>query len=156
MSGRFGRFCRPLAARQSVRERRWSGRRVVRGRFRTCQLFRISELAAGRRLLEQELHEALGRLSQLLAAALHNADRTLQINAIQRARDECAAGDLAIDRIETSELVTDAVRPAWSVLDTARAESLGVKLRSWQDAVTAYLRSPHSPLAARAQGPAHG
>jgi len=57
--------------------------------------------------------------------------------------------DLPIDRIRTSELKTDAVRPAWSVLDTSRAAALGVKLRSWQDAVAAYLRSDHSPLAKR-------
>ena len=62
------------------------------------------------------------------------------------ALDEGGYADIAIDRIQTSELVTDAVRPAWSVLDTARAEALGVKMRSWQEAVTAYLRSDHSPL----------
>ncbi|TMQ67635.1 MAG: sugar nucleotide-binding protein [Candidatus Eisenbacteria bacterium] len=59
-----------------------------------------------------------------------------------------------MDRIKTSDLKTDAVRPAWSVLDTSRAEALGVKMRCWQEAVTAYLRSDHSPLA-RAEGTAH-
>jgi dTDP-4-dehydrorhamnose reductase len=63
--------------------------------------------------------------------------------------------DIAIDRIKTSDLKTDAVRPSWSVLDTARAESLGVKMRGWQDAVTAYLRSDHSPLPKREGGSAH-
>src|SRR5437773_2489787 len=56
--------------------------------------------------------------------------------------------------VRTSWLKTDAVRPAWSVLDTSRAEALGVKMRCWQEAVTAYLRSDHSPLA-RAEGTAH-
>ena len=50
---------------------------------------------------------------------------------------------------------TDAARPAWSVLDTARAEALGVKMRSWQEAVTAYLRSDHSPLAKLEGGSIH-
>jgi dTDP-4-dehydrorhamnose reductase len=72
----------------------------------------------------------------------------------RHALDEAGYGDIAIDRIKTSELKTDAVRPAWSVLDTARAEALGVKMRSWQDAVTAYLRSEHSPLPQRETGSA--
>jgi dTDP-4-dehydrorhamnose reductase len=67
----------------------------------------------------------------------------------RHALDRAGYPDLAIDRIKTAELPTDAERPAWSVLDTALAESLGVKPRSWQDAVTAYLRSDHSPLPRR-------
>jgi dTDP-4-dehydrorhamnose reductase len=62
------------------------------------------------------------------------------------ALDVAGFTEVAIDRIKTSELKTDAVRPAWSVLDTSRAEALGVKMRGWQEAVTAYLRSDHSPL----------
>jgi len=73
----------------------------------------------------------------------------------RHALDEAGYAEIAIDRIRTRELKTDAVRPAWSVLDTARAEALGVKMRSWQDAVTAYLRSDHSPLAQFARGAAH-
>lgn len=67
----------------------------------------------------------------------------------RHALDEAGYADIAIDRIRTADLSTDAVRPAWSVLDTARAEALGVKMRSWQEAVTAYLRSDHSPLGKR-------
>jgi dTDP-4-dehydrorhamnose reductase len=71
------------------------------------------------------------------------------------ALDEAGYDDIEIERIQTSELKTDAVRPPWSVLDTARAESLGVKPRSWQEAVTAYLHSSHSPIASRAEGSTH-
>lgn len=60
--------------------------------------------------------------------------------------DEAGYGDLAIERIATRDLQLDAPRPAWSVLDTRRAEELGVRLRRWEDAVRAYLRSPDSPL----------
>jgi dTDP-4-dehydrorhamnose reductase len=73
----------------------------------------------------------------------------------RRALDEAGYGDIEIERIKTSDLSTDAVRPAWSVLDTARAESLGVKPRSWQEAVTAYLRSPYSPIATCTEGSTH-
>ena len=66
----------------------------------------------------------------------------------RHALDEAGYRDLAIDRIKTSELPTDAVRPAWSVLDTALAESLGVRPRRWQDAVSAYL----APTIRRSRG----
>jgi dTDP-4-dehydrorhamnose reductase len=72
----------------------------------------------------------------------------------RHALDEAGYPDVAIDRIKTSELSTDAVRPAWSVLDTALAESLGVSPRRWQDAVSAYLSSSHSPIA-RQEGSPH-
>jgi dTDP-4-dehydrorhamnose reductase len=63
------------------------------------------------------------------------------------ALDEAGYADIEIDRIASSELQTDAVRPAWSVLDISLAASLGVTPRAWQAAVTAYLESDHSPLA---------
>jgi len=72
----------------------------------------------------------------------------------RHALDHAGYPDLAIDRIKTLELKTDAIRPAWSVLDTALAESLGVSPRRWQDAVSAYLSSPHSPIA-RQEGSPH-
>jgi dTDP-4-dehydrorhamnose reductase len=89
----------------------------------------------------------------LVAAGAHgvvhvaNQGITTWWGLARHALDEAGFADVAIDRIQTSELKTDAVRPAWSVLDTARAEALGVKIRTWQEAVTAYLRSDHSPLA---------
>ncbi len=49
--------------------------------------------------------------------------------------------DLEIDRVKTSEFVTPAPRPAYSVLDCGRAEALGVRMRSWREALAAYLDS---------------
>ena len=56
--------------------------------------------------------------------------------------------DLVVDRIRTEELDLAAARPARSVLDCSKAEARGVRLRSWRDALAAYLGSPESPLGA--------
>jgi dTDP-4-dehydrorhamnose reductase len=63
-----------------------------------------------------------------------------------------AAGfeDLSVERIRTDELKSDAPRPARSVLDCSKAEALGVTMRSWQDAVGAYIASEDSPLTRQA------
>ncbi len=60
-----------------------------------------------------------------------------------------AAGfeDLEVERIATSELDLSAPRPVYSVLDCSKAEALGVRAPHWREAVRAYLRSDHSPLA---------
>jgi len=60
-----------------------------------------------------------------------------------------AAGyeDLNVERIRTDELKVDAPRPLRSVLDCAKAEALGVKMRDWREAVSAYLASADSPIA---------
>jgi dTDP-4-dehydrorhamnose reductase len=58
--------------------------------------------------------------------------------------------DLVVERIQTRGLDLDAPRPAWSVLDCSKAAAQGVRLRSWRDALHAYLESPDSPLRAQA------
>jgi len=40
----------------------------------------------------------------------------------------------------------DAPRPLRAVLDCSKAEALGVKMRNWRDAVSAYLASADSPI----------
>lgn len=54
--------------------------------------------------------------------------------------------DLSVERIRTDELTVGAPRPIRSVLDCSKAEALGVKMRSWKDAVSAYLASSDSPI----------
>ena len=61
--------------------------------------------------------------------------------------DEAGYSDLSIERIRTEELDLDAPRPTWSVLDSSKAEAYGVDLRSWREALCAYLRSEESPIA---------
>jgi len=48
---------------------------------------------------------------------------------------------LAVDAIPTAALGLAAPRPAYSVLDCSRAASLGVRLRPWQEALVAYVRT---------------
>jgi len=61
--------------------------------------------------------------------------------------DEAGFGDLGVDRIQTRDLGLPAPRPMYSVLDCSKAEALGVRPRSWRDALRAFLHSSDSPLA---------
>ena len=67
-------------------------------------------------------------------------------NLARAALDEAGFGDLAIERIATADLELPAPRPTWSVLDCSKSEALGVRLRSWREALGAYLQSDASPL----------
>ena len=60
--------------------------------------------------------------------------------------DEAGYEDLSVERIRTDELTVDAPRPMRSVLDCSKAEALGVKMRNWRDALSAYLASSDSPI----------
>jgi dTDP-4-dehydrorhamnose reductase len=55
--------------------------------------------------------------------------------------DETGHADLGIERVTTREMMAPAPRPAYSVLSCERAAALGVRLRPWRAALTAYLRS---------------
>jgi dTDP-4-dehydrorhamnose reductase len=54
-------------------------------------------------------------------------------------------GDLAIERVATSEFPRPAPRPAYSALDGAKADGAGVVRRGWREALAAYIASNHSP-----------
>jgi dTDP-4-dehydrorhamnose reductase len=76
-----------------------------------------------------------------------NADSATWWDLARKSLDLAGFSDLAIDRIRTEDLDLPARRPRWSVLDCSKAEAKGVRLRTWQEAVRAYLESDISPVA---------
>ena len=64
------------------------------------------------------------------------------------ALDAAGFADLEIQPVKTVDFPLPAPRPLYTVLDCTRAERLGVALRPWQEAVSAYLAADCSPLRA--------
>jgi dTDP-4-dehydrorhamnose reductase len=59
--------------------------------------------------------------------------------------------ELPIEKVATAEFPRPAPRPAWSVLDSGRAERAGVHMPPWREGLRAYLGSEDSPIATRAR-----
>ena len=119
---------------------------------------RVVDDQRGRPTYAADLADAIIRLAQSDARGIvhvTNAGIASWWDLARFALDEAGYADVGIDRIATSELRTDAARPAWSVLDISRAASLGISPRSWQEAVAAYLKSDHAPPAATPEDPPH-
>jgi len=70
----------------------------------------------------------------------------------REALDHAGLRDLEIERVGTDEFPRPAPRPAYSALDTSKAERDGVRLRPWREALAAHLASEQSPLAAEGGG----
>ena len=110
---------------------------------------RVVDDQRGRPTYAADLAAGLWRLVELGAAGLYHVANEGVATWWELARfclDEAGCHDLPIQKISTGDLRVDAPRPAWSVLDTSKARAQGVVLRSWQDAVRAYLKSDASPL----------
>jgi dTDP-4-dehydrorhamnose reductase len=61
--------------------------------------------------------------------------------------------DIPIDRATTADFAAPAPRPAFSVLGCDRAAGRGVRLRSWREALAAYLDSPDLEVTRRLNDP---
>ncbi len=117
---------------------------------------RVVDDQRGRPTYAVDLAEGMVRLAERGARGIvhvTNSGIATWWDLARFALDHAGYRDIEIERIATSDLTTDAVRPAWSVLDISRAASHGVAPRSWQDAAAAYLDSDHSPLAGSQESP---
>jgi dTDP-4-dehydrorhamnose reductase len=90
----------------------------------------------------------LGLLEQQAHGVFHLANSGVATwwDLARACLDDAGFSELSVERIRTDEMVSDAPRPAWSVLDTTKAEAAGVTMRSWRDALSAYLESDESPI----------
>ena len=103
----------------------------------------------GRPTYAHDLAEAIVYLAERGTGGLYHVANRGVASWWELARaslDEAGYEDLSVERIRTDELTVDAPRPMRSVLDCSKAEALGVKMRNWRDAVSAYLTSSDSPI----------
>jgi dTDP-4-dehydrorhamnose reductase len=104
-----------------------------------------------------DLARGIVRLVEAKARGLyHLANRGVATwwDVARECLDQGGFPDVAIERVRTSAFPRPAPRPAYSALDCAKAERIGVRLPGWRDAVRAYLRSDASPLVSLAGGSA--
>lgn len=90
----------------------------------------------------------IGRLSgEHVRGLLHlsNAGETTWFGFARAILDGAGYADLEIDPVATSAFKTAAARPAFSLLSCERAESLGVTLRAWNEALIDYLSGGDVP-----------
>ncbi len=99
-----------------------------------------------------DLAEALVELArrpvpELPAGLLHlrNAGVTTWFGFARAILDRAGFAEVGIEPVSTSAFETAAPRPAYSVLDTTRAEALGLRMPPWEDALARYLSGPDRP-----------
>jgi len=76
---------------------------------------------------------------------LRNAGETTWFGFARAILDHAGYADLEIEPVATSAFKTAAARPAYSLLDCARANALGIVLRTWTEALVDYLSGPDVP-----------
>ena len=87
--------------------------------------------------------EALRSLAGLLH--LRNAGETSWFGFAREILDQAGYSEIEIDPVATTAFPTPAPRPAYSVLDCGKADSLGLRMRAWPDALSSYLDGPDRP-----------
>lgn len=73
---------------------------------------------------------------------LCNSGTTTWFDFAREILDRTGHSELEVKKTRTEDLDLPAHRPAWSVLDCGLAETFGIRPRSWQEALLAYLESP--------------
>lgn len=116
---------------------------------------RVVDDQRGRPTAATDLAEALLELCRRgvraggrpLEGLLHlaNAGETSWFGFARAILAQSGSADVALEPVATGAFPTVAVRPAYSVLDTGRAERQGIRLRPWTDALAGYLAGPDRP-----------
>jgi len=109
---------------------------------------RVVDDQRGRPTYASDLAEGLVTLVEGGARGLYHLANSGEASWWDVARlslDQAGYAGLPIQRIGSEELHLAAPRPRYSVLDCSRAEGQGVRLRSWQDALEAFLSSADAP-----------
>lgn len=78
---------------------------------------------------------------------LRNAGVTTWFEFAREILARSGLDEVPIEPVASSAFPTPAPRPPWSVLDVGRAESLGLGLPEWKDALGRYLAGPDRPAA---------
>lgn len=76
---------------------------------------------------------------------LRNAGETTWFGFARAILDGAGYADIEIEPVATSTFPTAAPRPLYSLLSCERAENSGITLRSWNEALVAYLAGPDVP-----------
>ncbi|MFP6654958.1 MAG: dTDP-4-dehydrorhamnose reductase [Myxococcota bacterium] len=76
---------------------------------------------------------------------LRNAGETTWYGFARAILDGAGYTELEIEPVATSTFPTTAPRPLYSLLSCERAEKFGIRLRSWNEALAAYLAGPDVP-----------
>lgn len=76
---------------------------------------------------------------------LRNAGETSWFGFAREILDQGGFSEIAIDPVATAAFPTPAPRPAYSVLNCDKADSLGLRMRAWPDALSSYLAGPDRP-----------
>jgi len=137
----FGRGRNFIAAILAQADERRAGR--------AGEPLRVVDDQYGRPTYARDLAEAIVYLTERGVGGLYHVANSGVASWWELARaslDEAGYEDLSVERIRTDELTVDTPRPMRSVLDCSKAEALGVKMRNWRDAVSAYLASSDSPI----------
>ncbi len=122
---------------------------VARRQGRASGPLRVVDDQHGRPTYAVDLARGIRELVAAGAKGLYhlaNRDVATWWDLARACLDEAGFPDLVVERSRTRDLDLDAPRPSWSVLDTGKAEAAGVRLRSWREAVAAYLASDAAPL----------
>jgi dTDP-4-dehydrorhamnose reductase len=139
------------------------GKNFVKAILRQARLRRSGEVEGPLRVVDDQVgcptyadDLASGIIGLVRAGAsglyhLSNSETASWWDFARTILDRTGFSDLEIERIKTADLNLPASRPPYSVLDCGRAADEGIVMRSWREALDAYLDSPDGQSAQSTQ-----